>query len=313
MHHGKHLEGERDGLEEVHVQAEGYRQNFEHVQKLSRQSDSQDRTKMSQVHSKAIGVVCRRGQERKKILGLLNWMEESKKHTGSVKRIILWSDEKLFTVDPVWNCQNDRQFMPANNANGNDCIVTWVKDPQSVMTFGLIASDGNIMPPIFLPTGAKVTAAFYQEHILSQIKVWLERIYGGGSRNKVVLMQDGTPTHTAATIQAYLATNWGLDAFWAKEMWPPSSPELNPLDFWVWGIVEAKACKKRASNVQQLRGKVTKVWDTILTPEAAKKACNSVKERLEKCVAAKGKIFMFSYVYNESTIYSIWKLLQRKI
>ena len=26
--------------------------------------------------------------------------------------------------------------------------------------------------------------------------------------------------------------------FWEKEVWPPSSPDLNPLDFFVWGVAE---------------------------------------------------------------------------
>ncbi|QQP36215.1 Uncharacterized protein FKW44_021246, partial [Caligus rogercresseyi] len=26
-----------------------------------------------------------------------------------------------------------------------------------------------------------------------------------------------------------------LDMFWSKEFWPPSSPDLNPCDYYLWG------------------------------------------------------------------------------
>ena len=35
---------------------------------------------------------------------------------------------------------------------------------------------------------------------------------------------------------------------WSKEFWPPNSPDLNPLDFYVWGVVERvtnKTSKRR--------------------------------------------------------------------
>ncbi|QQP54792.1 Uncharacterized protein FKW44_007738 [Caligus rogercresseyi] len=47
---------------------------------------------------------------------------------------------------------------------------------------------------------------------------------------------------------------------WPKNMWPPQSPDLNPLDFSIWWHVESKACKIRHSNVNDLKTSVNKVW-----------------------------------------------------
>ncbi|QQP36843.1 Uncharacterized protein FKW44_022056 [Caligus rogercresseyi] len=34
---------------------------------------------------------------------------------------------------------------------------------------------------------------------------------------------------------------------WSKEIWPPSSPDCKPLDYYVWGVLERES-NKRAHN-----------------------------------------------------------------
>ena len=41
--------------------------------------------------------------------------------------------------------------------------------------------------------------------------------------------QDSAPSHTSRKTQAWCRANF--PNFWSKEMWPPVSPDLNPLDF----------------------------------------------------------------------------------
>ena len=48
-----------------------------------------------------------------------------------------------------------------------------------------------------------------------------------------IFQQDGAPTHTARATQNWRQTN--CPDFIAKDQWPPNSPDLNPLDYCVWG------------------------------------------------------------------------------
>ena len=50
--------------------------------------------------------------------------------------------------------------------------------------------------------------------------------------------QDGTTPHTANTVQDWLASKFS-ENFFAKKMWPPRSPDLNPCDFYLWGHLES--------------------------------------------------------------------------
>jgi len=50
-----------------------------------------------------------------------------------------------------------------------------------------------------------------------------------------VFQQDGAPAHIARQTQDWLMAN--CTDFIAKDQWPPNSPDLNPLEYHVWGAM----------------------------------------------------------------------------
>ena len=77
----------------------------------------------------------------------------------------------------------------------------------------------------------------------------------------VTLQQDGATAHTAKMVQAWCKDNF--KSFWSKELWPPSSPDLNPMDFGIWSILERKACAVSHLNVEKLKKKLKESWAKI--------------------------------------------------
>ena len=53
--------------------------------------------------------------------------------------------------------------------------------------------------------------------------------------NNFIFQQDGAPAHTSRLAQEWLQEN--SPYFITKDEWPPNSPDLNPLDFHVWGAM----------------------------------------------------------------------------
>ncbi|QQP55954.1 Uncharacterized protein FKW44_000458 [Caligus rogercresseyi] len=43
-------------------------------------------------------------------------------------------------------------------------------------------------------------------------------------------------------------------------MWPPSSPDCNPLDYGIWGVMERKTCSIYHVSVHALKAVVEKEW-----------------------------------------------------
>ena len=60
--------------------------------------------------------------------------------------------------------------------------------------------------------------------------------------------QDSTPVHASITNQAWLREN--VPSFITK--WPPS-PDLNPLNFSVWGILESKVGASSHGSIEALK------------------------------------------------------------
>ena len=54
-----------------------------------------------------------------------------------------------------------------------------------------------------------------------------------------------------------------LKKCWSKEMWPPCSPDLNPLRFFRLGILESKACAKKHKNIETLKNFLVREWKKL--------------------------------------------------
>jgi hypothetical protein len=111
------------------------------------------------------------------------------------------------------------------------------KNPQNMMVFGLVASDGKTMPPFFWPKGTKVNTDEYIKVLEDVVKPWILANYG--PHQKYIFQQDGAPCHTSNRTQKWLKDN--MKGFWPKDMWPLSSLDLNPLDFLVWAYIARRA------------------------------------------------------------------------
>ena len=77
-----------------------------------------------------------------------------------------------------------------------------------------------------------------------------------------------------------------MAAFWTKEFWPPSTPDIYPMDFAAWSILESNACSSNHQSVASLKAKLKHCWDKI-SPETIHVSCNQVIDRLRRVVEAK--------------------------
>ena len=89
------------------------------------------------------------------------------------------------------------------------------------------------MPPNLFKEGLRLNSDAYMELIITVVKPWITRVTNG---RPYVWQQDSTPCHTSGKSQKWLLANF-YD-YISPNNWPPNSPDLNPMDYYVWGIVE---------------------------------------------------------------------------
>ncbi|CAK9808590.1 Transposable element Tcb1 transposase [Anthophora quadrimaculata] len=194
-------------------------------------------------------------------------------------RIRFFSDEKIFTVDAKVNRRNDRWL--AHNLEDVP-VVGKTKFPASVHVLSVVSSEGDVMPPHFFQKGERITKEVYLEVLKRVIKPWMETTASG---RPYLFQQDGAPAHTSHLVQNWLSDN--VDMFWSKDFWPPNSPDLNPLDYYVWGVIERQTNKCRHPNVNSLRAAIESEFATI-KHDQLKSACSRFRARIEQVIEAEG-------------------------
>lgn len=212
---------------------------------------------------------------------LLNWLKSNKE-----KKAIVFSDEKNFTVEQFTNRRNSRYL--AVDPDDVDPSVRYSphgKFPAKAMMFGLVGTDGFTIPPVWFKKS--MDGNDYRHMLEETVIPALNAHYG---RNKWVLQQDGAPSHTSIATQAFLTEKLGSRGFWPKQFWPPSSPNLNPLDYFVWTHVEEKACATAHPNITAMKQAVNEIW-ARMDADILKSAISKFRSRLQKCIAAEGGIF----------------------
>ena len=78
--------------------------------------------------------------------------------------------------------------------------------------------------------------------------------------------------------------------FISSQEWPPYSPDLNPMDYSIWSILESKVYTKTYKSVEYLKRALKKEWDK-LSLETVAKVVDNFPKRLKLCIDAKGGRF----------------------
>jgi hypothetical protein len=96
-----------------------------------------------------------------------------------------------------------------------------------------------------------------------------------------MFQQDGAPAQTANSMQRFRENN--MVAQWSKEFWPPFSPDLNLLDYSVWGALQTIAYE----NANALRHTISCKWKR-LSKVMVWCICRMFRPHPERVVAADG-------------------------
>ena len=51
--------------------------------------------------------------------------------------------------------------------------------------------------------------------------------------------------------------------FISLKLWPPNSPDLNPVDYKIWGIMQQRVYEMQIHNVDQPKRRLVDVWSGL--------------------------------------------------
>ncbi|VDO23990.1 unnamed protein product [Heligmosomoides polygyrus] len=108
---------------------------------------------------------------------------------------VIWTDEKIFTIEMAHNSQNQRELLPASRYRSSQRrVLIRTLFPKPVMVWAGITLDKKT-PLVFVDRSVKINAEVYQEKILRDILLpWVAQNFVS---SQCVLHQDWAPAHSA--------------------------------------------------------------------------------------------------------------------
>ena len=76
--------------------------------------------------------------------------------------------------------------------------------------------------------------------------------------SEAVWMQDGAPLRVGSSVKSLLSQQFGavVTSHHLPFPWPPKSPDLTPMDFWLWGYMKSKVYEFYPQSVSHLKDAV---------------------------------------------------------
>lgn len=199
---------------------------------------------------------------------------------------VLWTDETRFTNCGMFNRHNEHLWMQEHPHR--------VEQRRPQIKFGFNVWCGIIGSTILGPYifDGTLTGDRYLHFLQNDFRNMLDELPLQTRRMLEWFQHDGAPPHNQLTVRNHL--NETFPNTWigrnAPVNWPPRSPDLSVLDFYLWGMVKSRVYQKSYSTVDNLREAVLQAFADI-DGRSVKRATNSVLKRCNLCINHNGGHF----------------------
>jgi transposase len=196
---------------------------------------------------------------------------------------ICFSDECTFQIDGritphnhrFW-CENNPRWMRENHNQYSRKVNVWC---------GIFGK--RIVGPFFIE--GTLDAATYLDLLINEIGPALSAVCGD---KDVWFQQDGAPPHFGSEVRQFL--NETFPDRWIGRSgpipWPARSPDLSPLDFFLWGYVRERVFVTAPRDIDDLKERVRSTLSAVKR-STLKKVLREFTNRLGYCIAAQGRHF----------------------
>lgn len=104
---------------------------------------------------------------------------------------------------------------------------------------------------------------------------------------------DGAPAHCTGAVSVELKRIF--DDRWFRRLgpwnWPPRSPDITPLDFYLWGVLKEKIYKTPVNTREELEHRVIQAFNDLDANEIRSATTDGVNTRILKCLEVNGQHF----------------------
>lgn len=214
------------------------------------------------------------------------WLLEMNTQNVGFPNVIFWSDESLFTRNGIYNPHNEHVW---SLENPRALRIRSFQHRFSINIWSGIFNGSLFMQVLPQRLNGNSYLALLENHveytILDDIPL--------ATRELMWYQHDGAPPHISQNVVRWLNHHFGQR--WIGRNgpvhWPARSPDLNPLDFFLWGAVKRLVYSEQINTPEQLQERINNAFHQIQATINFEQITFSLLKRCRACVRANGGIF----------------------
>lgn len=199
---------------------------------------------------------------------------------------VLFTDEATFTLEGIFNLHNVHVWAPENPkatrphaAQRRYTINVWA---------GLLGD--HLIGPYLLPP--RLNGAAYLT-FLEQVLPELLHEVPLHVQHRIWFQHDGAPAHFSRHVRHHLDVKY--PGRWIGRggpiPWPPRSPDLSPIDFFLWGYMKSLVYETPVESDTDLVARVVAASGEVETQGMLANVRRSLRRRCEACIMCGGRNF----------------------
>lgn len=198
---------------------------------------------------------------------------------------ILWTDESLFTRQGIFNCHNMHMWDTENPKVAREMSF---QKRFSINVWAAVIGDRFLGPHIFQGNLNGVMYLDFLQHDLPQILDAIDPVH----RQEIIFQQDGAPPHFNTNVRDWLSANYPT---WIGRggpvPWPARSPDLNPMDFFVWGFMKSEVYATPVNTEEELQNRILAAAQKVREKLSHKVTVGAMRKRARACIREHGGHF----------------------
>lgn len=201
---------------------------------------------------------------------------------------VLWTDEASFTRAGISNVHNEHVW---NHENPHAASESNFQHQWRVNVWGGIVGD-FVIGPVFLPprlNGENYLRFLSGEMEDALMEMPVQSYVNLVMRGRMTFQHDGAPAHFALAVREYLNERFPQ---WIGRSgpvaWPARSPDLTPLDFFLWGFVKNAVYAVDCPTRDEMVGRIQAAF-RMVTPEMLRNVRSSMYRRTDLAIQLEGR------------------------
>lgn len=216
-------------------------------------------------------------------LNFCRWVHENQ----NIVDYILFTDESMFTRYGILNLKNSHRW---STENPKEVVESNFQIRFSINVWCGIIGDQLIGPFVFQN---RLTGLVYKDFVENQLPVLLEDV-SLEKRHQMLFQHDGAPPHYSQDVRQHL--NLHFPDRWIGRggpiNWPPRSPDLNTLDYYLWGHLKELVYAEPVNSKEELLNRILNACELLKNDrDCIRRATFGLINRARLCINYQGNHF----------------------